>query len=62
METPSAMSVTALMSTERSVDEIGLSNNMGTHGLRLLSEAGTLEKKHGRMPPGSTSSSSRSGF
>ena len=30
METPSAMSVTAFMRTERSADEIGLSNDMGT--------------------------------
>ncbi len=30
METPSAMSVTAFMSTERSADEIGLSDDMGT--------------------------------
>jgi len=62
METPSAMSVTALMSTERSVDEIGLSNDMGTPGLKLLSEARTLEKKHVRMSPGSTSSPSRPSF
>jgi hypothetical protein len=30
METPSAMSVTAFMSTERSAAEIGLSDDMGT--------------------------------
>jgi hypothetical protein len=30
METPSAMSVTAFVRTERSAVEIGLSENMGT--------------------------------
>jgi len=62
METPSAISVTALMRTERSVDEIGLSNDMGTPGVRLLSESRTFEKIHVRMSPVSRSSSSRPGF
>jgi len=39
-----------------------LSNDMGTPGVRLLSEARTFEKIHVRMSPVSRSSSSRPGF
>lgn len=35
MEMPSAMSVTAFMSIERSADEIGLSDDMGTPELKV---------------------------
>lgn len=45
MDMPSAMRVTAFMRTERSADEIGLSENMGTPVLKLMSEARPFGEK-----------------